>query len=149
MKHLKDLIEKYFEKELEIEINGETEDLAIIDWDQIILDEIKWEKGMDGMTEQQINDYNNYEVCDYYKILEYFLDDPEFEQKVENKEWIPFAVLGMYQPHIYGYAEMNNGGMLLFNVEADSNNPPIIFIVDGEFETIAENFAKLKFKEKK
>jgi hypothetical protein len=149
MNSLKEMIKKYFEKELEIEIDGEIESLSIIDWEQILLDEIKWEKGMEGMSEQEINDYNNYSVCDYYKILEYFLDEPDFEQKVENKQWIPFAVLGMYQPHIYGYAEMNNGGMLLFDVEKDETNPPIIFIADGEEQTLAENFSKLKIKKAK
>ena len=64
-----------------------------------------------------------------------------------NKQWIPFAVLGMYKPHIHGYAEMNHSGMLLFNVEEDPENPSVIHILDGEEQEIAENFSKLTLRE--
>lgn len=146
MKHLKETIERYFEKELEIEIDDEIKSISIIDWEEILAKNAEWEKGMEGMTDEQKNDYCNHAVSDLVNIYTYFLDEEEFVEKVENKEWIPFAVLGMYKPHIYGYAEMNNGGILLFNIEEDEENPPIIFIADGEEQTIAENFDTLKIE---
>lgn len=143
MIHLKKLLFPYLEKDLEIEINGEAESCSILDWEQITADHEEWVKGMDGMTDEEKDSYCNHSVSDLVNICEYFLAEEEFEQKVDNKEWIPFAVLGMYKPHIHGYAEMNNSGMLLFDVEADTENPPVIHITDGEQQLIAANFSEL------
>lgn len=144
MKDLKKIIKNYQEKELEIEIDGEIESCSIIVWEEIVEDHNEWTRKMEGMTEQQINDYCNHSVSDFVNIFEYFLFDEEFEQKVDENKWIPFAVLGMYKPHIHGYAEMNNQGMLLFNIEEDLNTPSIVRILDDEHQTIAQNFNTLK-----
>lgn len=143
MNHLQKLLENYLEKELEIEIEGEMESCSMLDWEQILADHDRWKKGMDGMTEEQKEAYCTHSVSDYVTICEYFLADEAFEQKVDNNYWIPFAVLGMYNPHIHGYAEMNQGGMLLFDVETDAENPPVIHILDGEAQKIANEFYEL------
>ena len=147
MVHLKKLLTNYLEKEFKIEIDGEIESCSFLDWDQLIADHETWVKGMDGMTDEQKDAYCNHSVSDFVNIYEYFLDEEEFEQKVDSKQWIPFAVLGMYKPYIHGYAEMNNGGMLLFNVEADPENPSIIHILDGEEQEISSNFSELEITE--
>lgn len=151
MTDLKKLLFPYLEKDLEIEPEGEIESCSILDWDQITADHYQWEKGMEGMTDDEKNAYCNHSVSDLVNICEYFLDEEEFEQKVDNKEWIPFAVLGMYKPYIHGYAEMNNGGMLLFDVAANPENPPVILIADGEQQQIADDWSafenELRFAE--
>lgn len=147
MKHLNQLLANYLEKDFEIELNGETESCSFLNWDQIIADNEAWAKGMDGMTDEQKDAYCNHSVSEFVNIYEYFLDEEAFEEKVDNKQWIPFAVLGMYKPHIHGYAEMNHSGMLLFNVEEDPENPSVIHILDGEEQEIAENFSKLTLRE--
>ncbi|MGV3612805.1 MAG: hypothetical protein ACO1N0_17725 [Fluviicola sp.] len=147
MKHLNQLLANYLEKDFEIELNGETESCSFLNWDQIIADNEAWVKGMDGMTDEQKDAYCNHSVSEFVNIYEYFLDEEAFEEKVDNKQWIPFAVLGMYKPHIHGYAEMNHSGMLLFNVEEDPENPSVIHILDGEEQEIAENFSELTLRE--
>ena len=147
MENLKKLIENYLGKDLEIELNGEVESCSILDWNQIIVDNDAWAKGMEGMTDEEKDAYCNHSVSDFVNIYQYFLDEEEFELKVDNKQWIPFAVLGMYKPHIHGYAEMNNNGMLLFDAEEDAENPPIVYILDGEHQLIATDFSELKLVE--
>lgn len=147
MENLKKLLENYLGKDLEIEIDGEVESCSMLDWNQIIVDNDEWAKGMEGMTDEEKDAYCNHSVSDFVNIYQYFLDEEEFELKVDNKQWIPFAVLGMYKPHIHGYAEMNHNGMLLFDVEEEPENPSIIYIVDGEQELVAANFSELKIDE--
>lgn len=147
MENLKKLLENYLGKDLEIEIDGEVESCSMLDWNQIILDNDEWAKGMEGMTDQEKDAYCNHSVSDFATIYQYFLDEEEFELKVDNKQWIPFAVLGMYKPHIHGYAEMNHNGMLLFDLEEDAENPPIIYILDSEQQLIATDFSELSLEE--
>ncbi|WP_341899948.1 hypothetical protein [Fluviicola taffensis] len=147
MENLKKLLENYLGKDLEIEIDGEVQSCSMLDWNQIILDNDEWAKGMEGMTDQEKDAYCNHSVSDFATIYQYFLDEEEFELKVDNKQWIPFAVLGMYKPHIHGYAEMNHNGMLLFDLEEDAENPPIIYILDGEQQLIATDFSELSLEE--
>lgn len=149
METLQILLANHLEKDFEIEIDGETESCSFLDWNQIIADHEAWVKGMDGMTDEQKDAYCNHSVSDFANICQYFLDEEAFEEKVDNKQWIPFAVLGLYKPHIHGYAEMNNGGMLLFNTEENPENPSIIHILDGEEQEIAGGFSELRFKETK
>ncbi len=147
MENLKKLLENYLGKDLQIEIDGEVESCSMLDWNQIIRDNDQWAKGMEGMTDEEKDAYCNHSVSDFVNIYQYFLDEEEFEQKVDNKQWVPFAVLGMYKPHIHGYAEMNNSGMLLFNVEEDPENPSIIHILDGEEQELASDFSELSITE--
>ncbi len=149
MENFKKQLANYLEKDLEIELDGETESISFLDWSQIIAAHETWVKGMDGMTDEQKDAYCNHSVSDFATIYQYFLDEEEFEQKVDNKQWIPFAVLGMYKPYIHGYAEMNHNGMLLFNVEEDPENPSIIHILDGEEQEIAGDFYELNLTEAK
>lgn len=149
MENLKKRLANYLEKDLEIEINGEMESCSILDWNQIIADHEAWVKGMDGMTDEQKDAYCNHSVSDYVDICQYFLDEEEFEEKVDKKQWIPFAVLGMYKPHLHGYAEMNHNGMLVFNVEEDAENSSIIHILDGEEQEIVGDFSELDIVEVK
>lgn len=147
MENLKKLLENYLGKDLEIEIDGEVESCSMLDWNQIIVDNDTWAKGMEGMRDDEKDAYCNHSVSDFVNIYQYFLDEEEFELKVDNKQWIPFAVLGMYKPHIHGYAEMNHNGMLLFNIEEDAENPPIVYILDGEQQLIATDFSELELAE--
>lgn len=147
MENLKKLLDNYLGKDLEIEIDGEVESCSMLDWNQIIVDNDEWAKGMEGMTDDEKDAYCNHSVSDFVNIYQYFLDEEEFELKVDNKQWIPFAVLGMYKPHIHGYAEMNHNGMLLFDIEEDAENPPIVYILDGEQQLIATDFSELKLAE--
>ena len=145
MKTLK-IIEKYLSKELEITINGETESLCIFDWEEILADNEKWEKGMEGMNEEQMDSYFNHSRSDLVDIYTYFVEEEEHEERIANKKRIPFGVLGMYKPMDNGFAEMNNGGLLLFDMSTNQDNPAIVFLLDGEEITIAESFSDLKIE---
>ena len=146
MKKIKKILEKYVEKKLEIEIEGETTNLCIINWEEIVADDLAEFNKTKSMTEIEKNEFwNNKPKGPMEEIIEYFIVDSEFEQKVDDKEWIPFGLLGlMHNAHIYGFAEMNNDGLLLFDVsDGKEDQPEIILIVDGEESTIAENFKEL------
>jgi hypothetical protein len=145
MKILK-IIEKYLSKELIITINGKTESLCVFDWEEILADNEKWEKGMEGMTEDQMNAYFNHSHSDLVDIYTYFVEEEEYEEKIDSKEWIPFGVVGMYKPMDNGFAEMNNGGLLLFDMTTNQDNPAVVFLLNGEEQRIAKTFADLRIE---
>lgn len=139
------IIEEYLSRELEIIINGESESLCIFDWEEILADNEKWEKGMDGMSEEQKDSYFNHSRSKLVDIYTYFVEE-EYEESIESKAWIPFGALGIYKPMDYGFAEMNNGGLLLFDMTTNQDDPSVIFLLDGEAQTIAERFSDLKIE---
>lgn len=104
-------------KDLSIEFSGRKDSLAIVDWSTI---------------DETSSEYEDIQV--------YFMDDVCID-KVLNDELVPFGLLGLcYNPE--SFAEVNNGGLLLFDREGS-----IHFHSHGKFEQIAKSFDQLKIIE--
>jgi hypothetical protein len=123
----KSIIEPLLPKKLEVIIQGETDNIIVIDWDQIVKGE---------------ND-------DYEDILGYFVENKSCQKKIDKLEWKPFGLLGLcHNPD--SFAETSNHGLLLFDLtNKDKNNPPVILWKDEKSKTIAQHFSELKITEVK
>jgi hypothetical protein len=118
----KQFIEPYLSKKTEAIINGEKENVTLIDWDALA-----------GTMGGQYND-----------ILDYFVNDEACEDKIATGDWKPFGLLGLNH-HPGNYGEMSNGGLLLFDVSnEETTDPAILLWREGEASTIAEHFSDLK-----
>ena len=122
MSTTKPFIEPYLSKKTEVVINGEKDNVTIIDWDTLA-----------GTMGEEYND-----------ILDYFVNDEACEDKIATGDWKPFGLLGLNH-HPENYGEMSNGGLLLFDVsDEETTDPAILLWVEGEETTIAEHFSELK-----
>jgi hypothetical protein len=148
MKTIKSLIEPLLSKKLEVVINGEKDNIIFIDWDKIESEHDKTMKKVKDMPEDERNDYLSYNGTDLMQIFEYFITE-DCESKVDDKEWLPFGLLGLcHNPD--SYAELSNNGLLLFDLtQKDKNDPPVILWYDNESQTIAQHFSELKMNKVK
>lgn len=146
MVKIKNIIEPYLSKRLEVKVNDEKTNLLIIDWTAIEKDHEKVIAKTKNMTEQEKDSFWSHTTTDLMAISEYFIIESDYEEKIEDKEWLPFGLLGLdHNPD--SFAEMNNDGLLVFDLtEGDKIDPPVILLTDGECETLAPNFSKLKIK---
>jgi hypothetical protein len=143
METTKDLIEPLLPKKLEIIIHDEKDNIIVIDWAKMEAEHDETMKKVEGMSEDERNDYLSYNETDLMQIFEYFITG-DCESKVDDKEWLPFGLLGLcHNPD--SFAEMSNNGLLLFDMtQKDKNDPPVILWYDDESETIAKHFSELK-----
>ncbi len=121
----KKLIENYISKKNEVVINEEKDTIEFVDWD--------------ALSEAMDENYND--------IFDYFINDEDCEEKINNGKWKPFGLLGlMHNP--YSYAEMGNSGLLLFDLSAgDEKDPAIILWKNNEATVLAEHFSALDLSE--
>lgn len=140
------LIADFVGQNLTIDIDGETTNLCVISWQAIVQEsEAVFAKTIGMTAEEKDAFWNNAPVGALGEIYAYFIGEEDFEQKVDDNEWIPFGLLGlMHGAHNYGFGEMNNDGLLVFDVsDGKADAPEIILLVDGEEKKIAENFNEL------
>jgi hypothetical protein len=138
-------IEPLLNKALTINLNDEEETLTVIDWIEIENEhEALFEKTED-MTEEEMEEFLNNNETSLMQICDYFMDDDCLD-RVENEEWLPFGLLGLtHKPT--SFAEMGNGGILLFDISEDEANPTIILYRDGNEEVLADTFEELVINE--
>ncbi|MBO9205203.1 MULTISPECIES: hypothetical protein [Niastella] len=142
MEAIKKRLQSYIGKDLTIVINEENENLIMLDWEQLDGEYAEMSSKMKGMTQEQMGDFLQGNSCDLMDIYDYFMDDDCIE-RVENKEWLPIGLLGLcHGPE--SYAEMFHGGILLLDLSADPENPPVIRFYESEESTIAEEFDSLQ-----
>lgn len=145
METLKETIAPLLDKALLINLFDEEETLHVIDWIQIEDEHDELVDKMEGMSDEEAEAYLNSNESALMQICDYFMDD-ECLDRVENGEWLPFGLLGLtYKPS--SYAEMGNGGMLLFDISEDEENPAIILYRDGNEEVLAESLQELVINE--
>jgi hypothetical protein len=145
MATLKETIAPLLDKALLINLFDEEETLHVIDWTKIEEEHEELVSKIEGMSDAEAEAFLNSNESALMQICDYFMDD-ECLDRVENGEWIPFGLLGLtYRPN--DYAEMGNGGMLLFDISEDEENPAIILYRDGNEEVLAENLEELVINE--
>ncbi len=139
------LLKPFIGKPLTVIINDEDETLHVFDWAKLEKEHETMIVKTDGMTDAQRNDFLSHNGSDLMDIYDYYLDEDCIE-KVENKQWIPFGILGLPN-NIDSYAEMDHAGLLLLDVSEDQENPSVVLYLDSEAETIADTFEELEIAE--
>ncbi len=139
------LLKPFIGKPLTVIINDEDENLHVFDWSKLEKEHYKIIAKTNGMTDAQRNDFLSHNGSDLMDIYDYYMDEDCIE-KVENKQWLPFGILGL--PHnIDSYAEMDHAGLLLLDVSEYEENPSVVLYLDSEAETIADTFEELEIAE--
>jgi hypothetical protein len=139
------LLKPFIGKPLTVIINDEDETLHVFDWAKFEKEHETMIAKTDGMTDAQRNDFLSHNGSDLMDIYDYYMDEDCIE-KVENKQWIPFGILGLPN-NIDSYAEMDHAGLLLLDVSEDQENPSVVLYLDSEAETIADTFEELEIAE--
>ncbi|WP_037576468.1 hypothetical protein [Sporocytophaga myxococcoides] len=145
MEAISKLLKPFVGKPLTVIINDEDENLHVFDWGKLEKEHDKIIAQTKGMTEDQMSDFLSHNGSDLMDIYDYYMDDDCIE-KVENKEWVPFGILGLSH-NIDSYAEMGHAGLLLLDVAEDEENPSVVLYLDSEAETIAPSFDGLEILE--
>ncbi|GAL83971.1 hypothetical protein MYP_1199 [Sporocytophaga myxococcoides] len=132
-------------KPLTVIINDEDETLHVFDWSMLEKEHDKIISKTSGMIESERSVFLEHNRSDLMDIYDFYLDEDCIE-KVENKQWIPFGILGL-SSNIDSYAEMDHAGLLLLDVSEDQENPSVVFYLDSEAETIAACLEELEIAE--
>lgn len=145
MEHIAKILQPFTGKNLTLDIHDDTTSLYIFNWQELVEKHNSLIGQMKGMSEEQMGEFLNRNSSDLMAIYDYFMDEDSIE-KVENNEWLPIGVLGLSYP-IDSYAEMGHAGLLLLDLSADEENPPVVHFLDSEEEVIAESFEDLAISE--
>jgi hypothetical protein len=139
------LLSPFLGKTLSLILNDEDETLHVFEWSAIEKEHAKVLEAAKGMTEEQMHVYLDKHRTDLMDLYDYYMDDDCIE-KVEQREWIPFGIVGL--PHnIDSYAEMDHAGLLLMDVSQNADNPSVVLYLDSEAETIANSLEELDIAE--
>jgi len=145
MEAISKLLKPFVGKPLTVVINDEDENLHVFDWAKLENEHDKIIAKTKGMTEAQMSDFLSHNGSDLMDIYDYYMDDDCIE-KVENKEWVPFGILGLSH-NLDSYAEMDHAGLLLLDVSEDEASPSVVLYLDSEAETVADSFDELEIAE--
>jgi hypothetical protein len=142
MEKLLAMLEPHIGKPLLVSINDEKENLHLFNWKEFEQQHNEVISKAKGMTPAQIGDFLQNNETRVMEIYDYFMDDDSIE-KVEAKEWLPIGVLGF--SHTFdSYAEMSHAGLLLLDLSDDSENPPVLRLLEAETELVADSFNELE-----
>ncbi len=146
MKSLLKIIDPFVSQDLIINLFEADDNLFIFNWSALEKEHDKLMNEAGDMDEEGMDEFLSDNESKFTQITEYFMDH-DCEEKVEQKQWVPFGVLGLeHSPE--SFAEMNNNGLLLFDLtQEDQNDPPIILFKDSKHQVIAKNFAELNITE--
>ncbi|MGN6647115.1 MAG: hypothetical protein ACTHJT_11350 [Cytophaga sp.] len=142
MEHILKMLQPVTGKNLNIVINDNETNLYIFNWPELSEKHNALVVQMKGMSEEQMGEFLSHNSSDLMAIYDYFMDDDCID-KVENNEWLPIGVLGLSYP-VNNFADMGHAGLLLLDLSADEENPPVIHFRDSEEDVIAESFRDLQ-----
>lgn len=148
MSAIQDFIDKYHAKKLQINWQGQLENLHVIDWSSIVEEHEALMEQIEDMEDEEAGEF----LCDnesqLMQITENFMND-SCDEKVEDDKWLPFGLLGLpHQPE--HFSETNHKGLLLLDLTAEKNSHyPVILFYKGKKQVIANTLDELVIQQVK
>jgi hypothetical protein len=130
------------DRELTVDLSDETYDLTAIDWPALLREQEELKARVKDLDDDERSRILQGEPDPVSDIYEYFLFG--YEDEVESGRWLPFGVVGLSVGNADSFAELNNEGMLVFDLtRADGDAAPVLWVREDEVIEVADELAEL------
>jgi hypothetical protein len=127
-------------RDLTVELDDEMYPLRVIDWPDLLRESDALATRAAGLSPAEVSELYQRHRDPVGELHDYWLG--EHADRVVDGDWLPFGLLGL-DGGPDSYAEIDNSGILVFDLTRDGSGTPVLWIRDDEVTEVAADLAAL------